>query len=358
MKERIIGIDIARSVAVIGMIIVNFKIVLGENGLSWVKLFASAFDGKAAATFVVLAGIGLALMTNSALKNNDSEKIKKARIKIAKRALFLFVVGLSYILIWPADILHFYGIYMLVILVLLTSNEKTILISAIALILLYPLLVGLWNYEIGWNTETLDYPDFWTFNGFFRNLFFNGFHPVIPWTTFMLFGFWFGKQDLKSDRFINKAFWFSTIAFTVIQILSRFTISFLSEGQEQTVRELSEIIGTNPMPPLPIYMFNGLAISISIISACIIIGKRYSSNKILLALTKTGQLALTFYVAHVIIGMGVIEAIKPEKMGNYSIEFSVGYALMFSLLCVWFATFWLKSRKNGPIEWLMKKIIN
>lgn len=77
-----------------------------------------------------------------------------------------------------------------------------------------------------------------------------------------------------------------------------------------------------------------------------------------MALTKTGQLALTFYVAHVIIGMGVIEAIKPEKMGNYSIEFSVGYALMFSLLCVWFATFWLKSRKNGPIEWLMKKIIN
>lgn len=357
MKERIIGIDIARALAVIGMIIVNFKIVLGENGLSWVKSFASAFDGKAAATFVVLAGVGLALMTNSALRNNDSQKLQTARIRIAKRALFFFIVGLSYIVIWPADILHFYGIYMLVILLLLTSNEKTILISAITFILLYPLLFAFLNYETGWNFDTLEYHDFWTFNGFFRNLLFNGFHPVMPWTSFMLFGFWFGKQDLNSDRFIKKAFWVSSFTFVVIQILSRLSISFLSEGNEQTARELSEIIGTNPMPPLPIYMFSGIAISMSIISACIIIGKRFSSNKILLALNKTGKLALTFYVAHVIIGMGIIEVINPEKMGNYPIEFSVGYALIFSLLCVLFATFWLKRRETGPVEWIMKKII-
>ena len=357
MKERIIGIDIARALAVIGMIIVNFKIVLGENGLSWVKSFASAFDGKAAATFVVLAGVGLALMTNSVLRNNDSQKLQTARIRIAKRALFLFIVGLSYIVIWPADILHFYGIYMLVILLLLTSKQKTILISAISLILLYPLLMIIWNYETGWDFDNLNYLDFWTFNGFFKNLLFNGFHPVIPWTSFMLFGFWFGKQDLNSDRFIKKAFWISSFAFVAIIILSHLSISFLSAGNEQTASELSVIIGTNPMPPLPIYMFNGIAISISILSACILIGKRFPTNKILLALNKTGQLALTFYVAHVIIGMEIIEAINPEKMGNYPIEFSVSYALVFSLLCVLFATFWLKRRENGPVEWIMKKII-
>jgi len=76
MKQRIIGIDVARALAVIGMIIVNFKVVFGENGLPWVKSFVSIFDGKAAATFVVLAGVGLALMTNSAINNRDKEKIK------------------------------------------------------------------------------------------------------------------------------------------------------------------------------------------------------------------------------------------------------------------------------------------
>lgn len=354
---RIPGIDLARALAVIGMIIVNFKVVFGENGWSWVKSFANAFDGKAAATFVVLAGVGLALMTNSALTNNDSQKLKTVRIRIVKRALFLFIVGISYIVIWPADILHFYGVYMLIILLLLSSNEKTILISVIALILLYLLLISFCNYETGWNYDTLEYLDFWTFNGFFRNLFFNGFHPVIPWAAFMLFGFWFGKQDLTNGPFIEKAFWVSSLTFVIIQILSHLSISFLSEGSEETTRELSEIIGTNPMPPLPIYMFNGIAISISVISACIIIGNRFSKNIIILALNKTGQLALTFYVAHIVIGLGIMELLSPEKMGDYPIEFSITYALVFSLVCIIFATYWLKNRKYGPVEWFMKKII-
>lgn len=357
MKERIIGIDIARALAVIGMIIVNFKVVLGEKGESWLTLFASFFDGKAAATFVVLAGIGLALMTNSALKNNDRQKLKIARMRIAKRALFLFIVGLSYIAIWPADILHFYGVYMLFVLFLLSSKEKTILISTIVLILLYLLFISLFNYETGWDFSTLNYLDFWTFKGFLRNLFFNGFHPVIPWASFMLFGFWFGKQDLTNTLFIKKTFWISSITFIIIQLFSYFSILTLSEGNPQTAKELSEIIGTNPMPPLPIYMFNGIAISLSIITACIIIGKTFATNSIVLALKNTGKLALTFYVAHVIVGMGLIEIINPNKMGNYSIEFSVTYALLFSLCCVIFATYWLKKKKNGPIEWIMRKII-
>lgn len=355
--DRILGIDLARALAIIGMIIVNFKVVFGENGLSWVKSFASIFDGKAAAIFVVLAGIGMALMTNSALKNNDRQELKIIKIKIVKRALFLFLVGLICVVIWPADILHFYGIYMLIILLLLTDNEKTILITAIVLILLYPLFIVLWNYETGRNFDTLEYLDFWTFNGFLRNLFLNGFHPVIPWTAFILFGFWFGKQDLKNVRYIKKAFWVSSIIFILFQILSYLTISFISEGNKQIANELSEIIGTNPMPPLPIYMFNGIAASISIISACIILGKRFSTNKIILALNKTGQLSLTFYVLHIIIGIGIIREINPEKMKNYPIEFSVAYALVFSLLCILFANFWLKNRENGPIEWIMRKII-
>lgn len=357
MKERIIGIDVARAFAVIGMIIVNFKVVFGENGANWIKFFANVFEGKAAATFVVLSGVGIALMTNSALKNNDSQRLKIVRVRIIKRALFLFIVGLSYIVIWPADILHFYGIYMLVLLFLLSSKEKTILISIIALILLYPLFLNFVNYENGWNFDTLNYLDFWTFHGFFRNLFLNGFHPVIPWASFMLFGFLFGKQNLQDNRFLKKTFWASSIIFIVIQILSHFSILVLSEGSQQATKELTEIIGTSPMPPLPIYMFNGIAISTSIISACIIIAKKFSTNKIILALHKTGQLALTFYVAHVIFGMGIIEAIDPEKMGNYPIEFSVVYALGFSLLCVLFAVYWLENRKSGPVEWIMKKII-
>jgi uncharacterized protein len=238
----------------------------------------------------------------------------------------------------------------------LPFKERTILILGSAIIFFYPMLVIFLDYETGWDFDTLDYLGFWTFEGFIRNLFFNGFHPVMPWTAFMLFGYWFGKQDLHNDKFIKKTFLVSTLIFISIQILSYLSISFLAEGNQEAALELTEILGTNPMPPLPFYMFNGISIAFAIISACILIARRFEDSIIIGALHKTGQLALTFYVAHVIIGMGIIELVDPEKMGNYTVEFSVSYALVFSLLCIVFAVIWRKYKKSGPLEWIMRKL--
>lgn len=356
MNSRILGIDLARALAVIGMIIVNFKIVFGGEGTIWVKTFASIFEGKASATFVVLAGLGIALITKKAIASNDAQKLKAAKISIIKRALLLFVIGISYIAIWPADILHFYGIYMLVVLLLLKSSGRLVLLSGFALILVYPLLMMIWNYETAWNFDTLDYQDFWTIKGFVRNLFYNGFHPVIPWAAFMVFGYWLGKQDLQNTKFVKRLLAYSFLAFICIQLLSILLINLLSDGSPQSIKQLTEIFGTSPMPPLPIYMFNGIAFAFTTISACILIGKKYEGNKIIDALSKTGQLALTFYVAHVVIGMGIADAINPGKLGQYSVDFSVGYAIVFSLLCVLFAIIWLKYKKSGPLEWVFRKL--
>jgi uncharacterized protein len=43
-------------------------------------------------------------------------------------------------------------------------------------------------------------------------------------------------------------------------------------------------------------------------------------------------------------------------MGNYSIAFSVAYAIVFSLLCIFFAVIWRKYKKAGPLEWVLRKI--
>lgn len=356
MTNRIVGIDVARALAIMGMIIVNFKIAFGDNGNEIYKLFASVFEGKAAATFVVLAGVGIAFMSNNAINSNDKTKLKNTRIRIAKRAIFLFVIGLLYTPIWIADILHFYGIYMLITLLLISSSRKLIFNFGLLLILVYPLLMLLWNYDTGWNFETFVYLDLWSVSGFFRNLFYNGFHPVIPWTAFMLLGLWFGKQDLSNERFIKKSILVSISVFIIMLFISKGLIAVLSEGNQATLLELKQVLGTSPMPPLPIYMISGSSIAIFIISMSILIAKKYETNFIIVALAKTGQLALTFYVAHVIIGMGIIEFINPEKMGKYSIGFSIIYALVFIVFCVLFAVIWTKYKKPGPLEWVMRKI--
>ncbi len=63
-SKRIVGLDIARALAVLGMVIVNYKVVMVSNATQgWLATTTGLLEGRAAATFVVLAGIGLSLMT-------------------------------------------------------------------------------------------------------------------------------------------------------------------------------------------------------------------------------------------------------------------------------------------------------
>ena len=102
-------------------------------------------------------------------------------------------------------------------------------------------------------------------------------------------------------------------------------------------------------------MVNGISISVFIISSSILFAKRFDQNLIIKALNRTGKLALTFYVAHVIIGMGLIEVFGVLKLGEYTLQFSIVYALAFSLLCILFAQVWLKYKSTGPLEFIMRK---
>jgi uncharacterized membrane protein YeiB len=355
MKKRIEGLDAARALAIIGMIIVNFKIVFGNEGSSFFQNFGHLFEGRASATFVVLAGIGLALMTNRTVQSNDKIELKKARITIVKRATFLFVIGLAYTPLWIADILHFYGIYMFITLLFITMRKHWALITSILLIVIYPLIMLIINYDTAWDFNTFEYANLWTLTGFIRNLFYNGFHPVFPWVSFMLIGLWFGKHDLSDNRFLKKTAIASISVFILTLIVSRVLIAFLSEGNPTIVTELEEILGTSPMPPLPIYMISGSSFALFIISMSVLIAEKFKNNVIILTLTKTGKLALTFYVAHVVVGMGIMFLFIPEKIGNLSIEFSIIYSLIFGLACIIFANIWLKYKQIGPLEWVIRK---
>ncbi len=110
------------------------------------------------------------------------------------------------------------------------------------------------------------------------------------------------------------------------------------------------------MPPMPIYMCNGISFSVAIISLCILTTRAGKHHLFTRMLINTGKLALTFYVIHVVLGMGLAEILSPVELGAHSIEFSVVYALIFCLYCILFADYWLTYKKIGPLEWLMRKL--
>lgn len=130
-SKRIEGLDFARALAMFGMLIVNFKIIMGATGRgpNWLIWFTGLFEGRASATFVTLAGIGVALMTRKARNGGDLSTIKENRLKLWKRSAFLFILGLLlYVADWTGDILHYYGIYMLIASFLIVVSTKFMII--------------------------------------------------------------------------------------------------------------------------------------------------------------------------------------------------------------------------------------
>ena len=201
VRARLDGLDLARALAIFGMVIVNYKLVLGasEAGPNWLVWAVGLLQGRAAALFVVLAGVGIALMSRRARLSNDRALQAIARKTLLKRAAFLFVFGLLYTPIWPADILHFYGLYMAVGALVLFVPARALLGLAAAFIAVFLVLLLLgFNYEAGWNWDTLDYAGFWMPTGLFRHMVFNGFHPLFPWAAFLLGGMALGRQDLAN----------------------------------------------------------------------------------------------------------------------------------------------------------------
>ena len=59
------------------------------------------------------------------------------------------------------------------------------------------------------------------------------------------------------------------------------------------------------MPPLPLYFFSAVGSSCAVIALCVQAGEAWQAAPWLRPLVRTGQMALTLYVAHVVVGMGL-----------------------------------------------------
>lgn len=364
-NKRIIGFDVARALAVFGMVLVNFKIVLtADNGNVLLLWLSSLFEGRASALFVVLAGVGITFLSNKARNSGDKSAINDTRKAIIKRGFIMFLIGISYTTIWEADILHLYAFYFLIAATLVTISNKNLLFVLGFIVLLFPVLMVFFDYDQGWNWATYTYTDYWTIDGMIRRIIFNGFHPIIPWAAFLIYGMWLGRQNLLILATRRKILLYSTFIFVVIETLFYLLRYWLKQvvttvdGLVITAQELSELeilLSTSIIPPFPQYMLSAGSLATIVIILCIMVSERFQGSKIIKYLYKSGQLSLTLYVAHVIIGMGLLESIN--RLENQSIEFSMLAALMFYIAAMIFSVLWLKRLKVGPLEWVFRLLV-
>lgn len=171
MSKRIEGYDLARALAVIGMVFVNFKIVMGSSdGSANLKALISLMEGRASALFVVLAGVGLSLMAAGTRQFALLQRV----MPILQRGVLLLVTGLVLATVWPADILHFYGCYFILAAFFVGARAGLLWLSAAMASLISLFMLLFCDYELGWNFESLSYLDFWTPEGMVFIRFFPG----------------------------------------------------------------------------------------------------------------------------------------------------------------------------------------
>ena len=164
-SERILGYDVARSLAMLGMIVVHFGLVMAADATrpAWSAMIMHLLDGRAAATFVVLAGVGLTLtVPPGGRRPTIPARSPRCGRRSSAAACFLLAMGFVNLVIWPGDILRVYGVSLIVAAGLITASDRRLLVVAFGFILGFLILLLVVDYETNWDWSTLTYHGLWT----------------------------------------------------------------------------------------------------------------------------------------------------------------------------------------------------
>lgn len=342
---RLEGLDVARFLALVGMVIVNFNVVMvniGDNAGPFAAI-AESLQGRAAAVFVVLAGVGLGL---NAMRHDWDQTL----MTTLRRAAFLLVIGLLNQMIFDADIVHYYAFYFLFGVFFLRASSLFLAFSIAGLVAGFVVLVLLLDYDAGWRWETYSYRGFWTPEGFVRNLVFNGWHPLVPWFAFLLLGILLSRLNLR-----NRDIQLRLLAGGGLLLGS---VTFASHELMHAVADIDAeaaiLFTAQPVPPMPLYMLAGGGAACAIIGLCLLLESPLRSLGALQLFTTPGRQTLTLYVAHIVIGMGALEALG--MIGGQEAQTSLIAAALFVVVASYVALFWSRYFARGAIEMLMRKV--
>ncbi|MBT9492089.1 MAG: DUF418 domain-containing protein [Paucibacter sp.] len=340
---RLTGLDLARAWAWLGMLVVNFRVALGVDkdpaAPAWLQAAVDALSGRAAALFVVLAGMGLALATR---------KLQGGELWswIARRSLFLAAVGGLNLMIFPPDILHYYAVYFVLGgLVHGVPRACWPWITA-GFVLAWPLLALTFDYNAGWHWPTLTYQPLDSAAVLLRHTLFNGWHPVLPWGAFLVWGLWLQGLPLEQAQTARRL-----VAGGVVAALLGFGLHGAGLALLDA-RWHDLLLGLQPLPPSPLYMLTAGGSATALIGLALLAVRGGRSWQ---WLTNMGRMTLTLYLAHILIGMGTLEALGllPPLRTSSLVEV-VSAAALFALLAGVFAWAWSLRFRQGPVEGLMR----
>jgi uncharacterized protein len=345
LAQRLAGPDVVRAIALIGVVVMNYHGYLilrgGASGAGsgWAANLFDPWTGplatRFAATFVLVAGVGVTLLTRSSLA--DPNRVREMRWRLLRRGVLLYVVGLLVDEIWPGTILPYYGAMFAIAAGLFTLRGRWI--AAIGISAVFAGWgIRLWRFEQqqdGLSTRWLTSPGDGSIRHFVFGVFVNGTHPLFPWLAFLCAGILLG-------RVLNTDWWrVATLGSGLVLYAGANVVSASSSTPFQSV-----LLSTSPSSRG--FVFVSSALGTALIAYSVIDWLAVRFPVALDPLRRAGQLTLTLYLAHILVFNLVVDWIgRIEPTG---LDTALTFALVFWVIGILAAVEWSRRYGRGPAE--------
>lgn len=370
--DRMIGPDVTRALALIGVVVMNYHGYL--NGASagadadstfaqrlfdpWTGVLSTRF----AATFMLVAGVGVTLLTNRSRTNRDRPAMHVDRWRLIRRGLVLYSGGFVLNWIWPGTILFFYGAAFIVAGLIFAARTLWI-VTIGASAALSAAAVAWWAA-----TRAADgrYPDWLLFpntlesrspRGLLFDTWVNGTHPLLPWLAFMCAGIVVGRS-LSSrgagharSRFHLRLALIGSLLTAASYACHDLVTSMLSNDEAHDV--LTTVLSTRPFDRGLLYSLSTLGSALAAFGLISWVSERWRDTVVITLLKLAGQMTLSIYVAHVLVFNGFVEW---SFVGGTGLDTALVFAAVFWLFAIAIAAWWRRFVGIGPLERLYRNV--
>jgi uncharacterized protein len=360
-QRRLLGPDVTRAVALIGVVVMNYHGYMNGAGAragpdsSFAQRLFDPFTGvlstRFATTFMVVAGVGVALMTERSRLTGDRVARSADRWRLVRRGVLLYSFGFVLDWIWPGTILFFYGAaFVLASLVFALRTRWIVTIGASTVVAAAAL--HWWvaaraadGKPVDWlirpATLTTESP-----RGLLFDTFVNGTHPMLPWFAFMCLGIVVGR----TLRTVRPLVWAAGGAVaTALAYLANHVATAGHAGDPVYVTVLS----TRPFDRGLLYSICTTGTALVAFGVISWLSERHRNSEPVLLLARAGQMTLTIYVAHVLVFRLVVDWLG--LVGGNGLDAALVFAGLFWIVAIGVASWWRRLIGIGPLESLYRK---
>jgi uncharacterized membrane protein YeiB len=303
-------LDVTRAIALVGVVMMNYHSYLNKDKAfypsrpSFAEQIFNPLSGilttRFAATFVLVAGMSIALLVQSAMQSGNAELIRSAQMKLARRGLFLYALGAAVQWIWPGTILFYYGAFLLISAVMCTWSNRSLVAVAVASTAVSTGLSAWRGYQLfegnftQWLSPAPNSP---------RNLlirtFFDYTHPVFPWITFICAGIILGRNLERLAQLRTRIMLWSGVVLFATFLIRTFVMpdSITSQSDYALQRALS----TNNHEHSVLHVTSTLAVALIAFCAISLVTDSRATSRAVAFFARTGQMTLSIYLAHVLV---------------------------------------------------------